>query len=137
MTALPRNVARCQPKCTACYNGCEQDTALGREPINLSGGRLVRVRYAPIATELLRRREMTRCATTGREQLQQNFALFDNLVGDGEQRRRYLNAKRFGSGEVDHQFKLVGLHDRKIGRLFALKDAPNVDASLTVRISNA
>jgi hypothetical protein len=38
---------------------------LGREPINLSGGLLVRVRYAPTATELLRRREMTRRANSG------------------------------------------------------------------------
>jgi hypothetical protein len=39
---------------------------LGREPINLSGGRLARVRYAPITDKIARRSEMTRCATTGR-----------------------------------------------------------------------
>ena len=45
---------------------------LGREPINLSGGRLARVGYAPITDKIARRSEMTRCAKTGREQVQQH-----------------------------------------------------------------
>ena len=38
---------------------------LGREPINLSGGRLARVRCAPITDKIARRSEMTRCARRG------------------------------------------------------------------------
>src|SRR4029450_4137258 len=37
----------------------------------------VNVRFVPKATELLRRREMTRCATTGREQMQRNIRAVD------------------------------------------------------------
>ena len=40
----------------------KRDVFLGREPINLSGGRLARVRYAPITDKIARRSEMTRCA---------------------------------------------------------------------------
>ena len=38
----------------------KRDAFLGREPI--SGGRLARVRYAPITDKIARRSEMTRCA---------------------------------------------------------------------------
>jgi hypothetical protein len=44
----------------------KRDVFLGREPINLSGGRLARVRYAPITDKIARRSEMTRCAMCGR-----------------------------------------------------------------------
>ena len=40
----------------------KRDVFLGSEPINLSGGRLARVRYAPITDKIARRSEMTRCA---------------------------------------------------------------------------
>jgi hypothetical protein len=42
---------------------------LGRESINLPGGRLARVRYAPIADMLLHSNEMTRCANSVGRQL--------------------------------------------------------------------
>jgi hypothetical protein len=42
----------------------KRDVFLGREPINLSGGRLAGVRYAPITDKIARRSEMTRCATS-------------------------------------------------------------------------
>ena len=44
----------------------KRDVFLGREPINLSGGRLARVRYAPITDKIARRSEMTRMGWTGR-----------------------------------------------------------------------
>ena len=40
------------------------------------GGRSVYVRFALIATELMQRRELSLCATSGREQLQQNNRLY-------------------------------------------------------------
>jgi hypothetical protein len=46
---------------------------------------LLNVRFTPKATELVQCREMTRCAKTCREQLQQTAGLFDHLVGASEQ----------------------------------------------------
>jgi hypothetical protein len=36
----------------------------------------------PIATKLVRRNEVTLCAISGCEQMQQNPCLFDHLVGE-------------------------------------------------------
>ena len=44
----------------------------------------VNVRFAPKATEVLRCRELARCAITGRERSQQKPVLLNHLVGDGE-----------------------------------------------------
>src|ERR1700730_6167059 len=43
----------------------------GREPINLPGGLFARVRYAPIADQIPHRSELTLCAKSCREQMQQ------------------------------------------------------------------
>jgi hypothetical protein len=40
------------------------------------------------------------------------------------QRLRYGNAERLGGLEIDDQFDFRSLHDRKIGRLLALKNLP-------------
>ena len=44
---------------------CGEAELLGREPINLPGGRLARVRYTPIATKFCIAAKLTRWATSG------------------------------------------------------------------------
>jgi hypothetical protein len=62
---------------------------------------VIDVRFTPDATKLLRSSEMTRCAITGREQMQQTTSLFDHLVGDAEQLIWHFDAERLGGLEVD------------------------------------
>src|SRR5215471_13500913 len=59
----------------------------------------------------------------------------DDLIGDGHQGRRYLEAQRFGRLEIDHQLELRRLQYRQIGRLGALQDLRRIYAGLTVLIS--
>ena len=66
-------------------------------------GGSVNVRFAPKATEVLRCRELTRCAITGCEQSQQGSPLFDQLVGATEQRDGEGKTKRPSGSEVDYQ----------------------------------
>ena len=55
------------------------------------------VRFAPKATESLRRRKMTRCANKGTHAVQQIALLFDQMVGAREQRLWDGEAERLGS----------------------------------------
>jgi hypothetical protein len=57
--------------------------------------------------------------------------LLDHLVGAGEKRWRNFYAELFRRLEIYHQFELGGLHNRKFGRLFALKDASHIEACLS------
>ena len=66
-----------------------------------------------------------------------DIALFDHLVGGGEQLRMEFEAERFGGLEVDHQLEFGGPHDRQIGRLLALENPPGVNARLPIGIHNA
>jgi hypothetical protein len=61
----------------------------GRRP---RGRRLPDVRFAPKAAEVLRCRELSRCANRDRMQRSKIYCLFDHLVGAREQRRRYFEA---------------------------------------------
>jgi hypothetical protein len=61
-----------------------------------------------------------------------NFALFDHLVGAGEQRERDGEAKRLCCFEIDDQLDPRYLHHRQIGRLSPLENPPCLDAGLTV-----
>ena|SRR6516165_2025742 len=65
----------------------------------------VNVRFAPKATELLRRRELTRCANRRHMPCSKKI-LFDHFVGPYQERFRDLKAKRLRSFEIDHQLEL-------------------------------
>src|SRR5215211_3039160 len=81
----------------------------------------------PIATELIRLGDLTRCATSGLMHRSNYCASncntsFDNFVGEGHQHRRHVEAERLGGLEIDDEFELRWLLDWNIRRLMALQD---------------
>ena len=71
----------------------------------------VDVRFAPKATEVSCRREITRWAN------RRIAALFDHLVGEHEQVMRNGEAECIGGLEVDNEIEFGRLLDRDIARL--------------------
>ena len=72
--------------------------------------------FAPKATELLAQNELTRCTNRRQSAAPPKGALFDHLIGGGEQCGRHVEAERLGSLEVDHQLELDRLLDWDITR---------------------
>src|SRR5215813_5484650 len=61
---------------------------------------------------------------------QDDSCSFDHLVGAGEQRRRYVEAKRTRGRKIDDELEFGGLHHGQVGGLSALEDAASIDAKL-------
>src|SRR5262245_45450754 len=60
-----------------------------------------------------------------------NAALFDHLVGAGEQGGRYRETKRPRRLSVDNEFEFFGLHNRQVGGSCTLENASDIDTNLT------
>src|SRR4029453_13802774 len=64
------------------------------------------------------------------------IALFDDLVGAGEQRLRHGEPERLGCLEVDRQLKLGGRLGRKVGRAGTLQNAIHIGSRTPNDISD-
>ena len=67
---------------------------------------------------------------------QQTEALFDHLVGAGDERRRKVEAKCLGRLQIDDEVELRGLQYRQITRFLALEGTSSVNANLSIGVSN-
>src|SRR5689334_15828973 len=65
----------------------------------------------------------------------QSTSLFDHLVGKQLHRNRYLEAKRLGGFEIDHQLVFGWLDDREVCRLLAFENTADIGAGLAVGFS--
>jgi ABC transporter substrate binding protein len=62
---------------------------------------------------------------------------FNDLVGAGEHALRNIKPEQLRGPEIDHQLEAGRLHDRELGRLFALQDATGIDAHLAIALRRA
>ena len=69
--------------------------------------------------------------------MQQNLFLLDHLVGERQQLVRNLEFERLGGSQIDRQLEFGGLHDRQLGRLGAIEDAPGVQTQLVTVLGPA
>ena len=58
--------------------------------------------------------------------VQQTTWLFDHLVGAREQRRRHVEAERFGALEIDQELELDWKLDGKLARVLALQNSVHI-----------
>jgi hypothetical protein len=69
--------------------------------------------------------------------LQQIAPLFDHLVGAGEHYRRNGEAQVSSGLEIDYEFELYGLLDRKVARRFPLENPVHIARRATIEIGIA
>src|SRR5262249_2275442 len=60
----------------------------------------------------------------------------DHLVGAAEQGQRHADAESPGSLEIEEHLDFRGLLNRQLADLFALENAPGIDASQPIRLGN-
>jgi hypothetical protein len=95
------------------------DVRFGHSRPGPAGRRSSHVRYAPKAT-VGQQNAIGRDGPEADSCTAAKRALFDHLVGAGEQARRHANAERLRGLEIDSKFVLVGGLHGQISRLFAL-----------------
>src|SRR5262245_26157438 len=83
----------------------------------------VNVRFAPKAAEVLRCREASLCATSGREQSQKTCAYSISSSAAASSLVRYRKSEHPCGLMVDDQLELACLDHRQVRRLRALEDA--------------
>jgi hypothetical protein len=96
--------------------------------------RSVNVRFAPKATEVLRCRELTGCAISGREESQQNkpYSITSSAMASSPGGKLRQSP---GGVEVDHELELGRLHDRQVAGLLALENPADVHTGVAVGVA--
>jgi hypothetical protein len=92
---------------------------LGREPINLPGGRLAGVRCALIADEISYRNEMTRWAITGSGG---PIYLFNHLIGAPDHWQGYFYPECLSRFEVYDHLDFCRLYHWQARRLLSIEN---------------
>ena len=83
-----------------------------------------------IATQSVRRNEASRCANSGRKQVQQTVALFDHHVGELLNAQWHLYAKSLGGLQVDYKLEFYRDLDGELACLRASEDTISIDCRL-------
>ena len=71
----------------------------------------------------------------GRDRLSTNVrfaSLLDHLIGASEQRRRHVEPKRAGGGQIDDEIELGRLYHGKSAGLGALENVTGIDTDLAI-----